>query len=95
MQNAVSLFISQERILRDVLPALVLECGEESGRGCGGVEFLADVGKFGGILLNLLGVDAQRTSVRQLAVDAPELDGNAVSVVRTNWPGSGQGSPKL
>lgn len=73
MQNAVSLFISQERILRDVLPALVLECGEESGRGCGGVEFLAYFRKLPGVLLNPFGVDTQRASVRQLAVNTLEL----------------------
>ena len=73
MQDATSLLIGKERILRDVLPALVLECGEESGRGCGGVEFLAYFRKLPGVLLHPFGVDTQRASVRQLAVDAPEL----------------------
>ncbi len=73
MQDATSLFISQERILHDVLPALVLECGEESGRGCGGVEFLAYFRKLPGVLLHPFGVDTQRASVRQLAVNTLEL----------------------
>jgi len=95
MQNAVSLFISQERILHDVLPALVLECGEESGRGCGGVEFLAYFRKLPGVLLHPFGVDTQRASVRQLAVDAPELDGNAVIGSTYQLAGLGAGQSQI
>lgn len=95
MQDATSLLIGKERILHDVLPALVLECGEESGRGCGGVKFLADVGKFGGILFNIFRVDAQCTGVRQLAVNAFELDGYAVIGRTYQLAGFGAGQSQI
>lgn len=95
MQDATSLFISQERILHDVLPALVLECGEESGRGCGGVEFFAEFSKFCGILLHPFGVDTQRASVRQLAVNAFELDGYAVIGRAYQLAGFGAGQSQI
>ena len=87
--------IGQERILPDVLTALVLECGEESGRGCGGVQFLADGGKFGGILFNIFRVDAQCTGVRQLAVNAFELDGYAVIGRAYQLAGFGAGQSQI
>lgn len=93
--HTISLLIGQERILHDVLPALVLECGEESGRGCGGVEFLADGGKFGGVLLNFFGVDAQRACVREFAVNAFELDGYAVIGRAYQLAGFGAGQSQI
>ena len=71
---AASLLISEKRILQDVLFALVLYAGKQSGWGRSGVEFLAYLCKLLGVLLHPFRVDAECAGVRQLAVNAPELN---------------------
>lgn len=71
--HAASLLIGEIRIIQDVLFALVLYAGEQSGRRRCGVQFLAYCGKLSGILFHQFGVDAERACVRQLAVNAFEL----------------------
>ena len=93
--SGVPLLIGKIRVIQNVLLALVLYAGEQSGRGCSGVEFLADSGKFCSILLNLFGVDAQSTCVRELAVNTLELYAYTVIGRANNLAGFGAGESQI
>lgn len=67
---AATLIVGKERIFFYVFSVLVLDGGEQTCRGYGGVQFLAKLGKLYGILLYKLRMVTEGAGVRELAVNA-------------------------